>query len=414
MKLGLGLGLHKNRLLGGIKNLFTNIFPGAGVAWSLQLVNNLYKGFIITVRRSSDNAQKGFYFLDIIGNVMKDWVNTPLIKFESDFVSGSAQFNYTERVTLETGETIGGKTNVVKITLTGGNSSHRFGTADFIEPLKSYDMTFDLYIPSSNSQVNQIYIQRPVSNQYVSIDPDTWVSLSFTGTNDSNNDMLFLAAKDNNITIDADGDVLYMKNVILTQTTADGFVPTIFDQISSHNMEQPLSSLQGSIMLNGVVNLKGGKPCILRSLNVEGGYLSTYKPNDGSAVKGLFYVGDNESRKSVMLGSDKQRDFVYSVLENEFNIDSDINARVSLTQQNINNIEVNPSDRGNVYLLTNLQFLAYFEIEFDYLDNVLGIGYRQSSTGDNGMFTFQQLVIFENTDDDEAKRAFINNYYQIF
>jgi hypothetical protein len=136
-------------------------------------------------------------------------------------------------------------------------------------------------------------------------------------------------------------------------------------------MEQTLSSLQGSIMLNGEVNLKGGKPCILKSLNVEGGYLSTYKPNDGSTVKGLFYVGNNESQKSVMLGSDLSRDFVFSVLEDDYDSSSDVNARVLITKSITNGIVVNPTGRAEAYILTNLNFLLYFEINFDYIDNVL-------------------------------------------
>jgi len=194
--------------------------------------------------------------------------------------------------------------------------------------------------------------------------------------------------------------------------SGDGFVTIIYDQVGSNNMVQNNASLQGQIVSSGSVILKGGKPCILRSANNNGGYLSTYTPNDGATVKGMFYVGDNETKNSCIFGSfNGGGDYVLIANQGSTNI---VDNSITITANKINGISTTFSNRGDTFIKTNLHFLLYREIEFNFEDNVLGLGYRQVSPSNSGMFTFQELVIFENTDDVVAKENNINSRYNIY
>ena len=191
--------------------------------------------------------------------------------------------------------------------------------------------------------------------------------------------------------------------------SGDAFVTIIYDQVGSNNMTQTTSSLQGQIVSNGSVILKGGKPCIIRSSDNNGGYLSTYAPNDGVTVKGMFYVGDNDSKNSCILSSNIDGGDYGLIAEDGSTVIADNNPIISLTKLNSSTITF--SNRNDVFVKTNKHFLIYREIEFNFEDNVLGLGYRQSNPSNLGMFTFQELVIFENTDDAVAKENNINSRY---
>jgi hypothetical protein len=192
--------------------------------------------------------------------------------------------------------------------------------------------------------------------------------------------------------------------------SGDAFVTIIYDQVGSNNMTQTTSSLQGQIVSSGSVILKGGEPCIIRSASDDGGYLSTYAPNDGVAVKGMFYVGDNEGRTSCMFGSNiGGANYGFLAISGSSSIFVDNNPTISLTKLNGSTTTI--ATRGQAFTATNNQFLLYREIEFNFDENVLGLGYKQNDPQGFGMFTFQELVIFENTDDAVAKENNINVRY---
>jgi hypothetical protein len=211
-------------------------------------------------------------------------------------------------------------------------------------------------------------------------------------------------------------DIGFVNNELDTASLLDfvgsgnGFVSIIYDQVGSNNMTQTTANLQSQIVSNGSVILKGGKPCIIRSANDDGGYLSTYSPNDGVAVKGMFYVGDNEGKTSLLFGSDTGvQDYGFVADSGSFNNVVDSNPTITLTKLNGSTTTI--ANRGQAFTATNNQFLLYREIEFNFVRNNLKLGYRQDSPAKFGMFTFQELVIFENTDDAVAKENNINTRY---
>jgi hypothetical protein len=206
-------------------------------------------------------------------------------------------------------------------------------------------------------------------------------------------------------------DVLDTASLLTFAGAGDAFVTIIYDQVGSNNMTQTTSSLQGQIVSNGSVILKGGKPCILRSANDNGGYLSTYSPNDGATVKGFLYVGDNEGKQSGLCGSNTGPDQFFMSSEGS---SSDVDRNLIPTLTNLNGVTKSFGIRTEVFDQTNLHFLLYREIEFNFDNNVLGLGFRENFPLGFGMYTFQELVIFENTNDAVAKENNINARYNIY
>jgi len=214
-------------------------------------------------------------------------------------------------------------------------------------------------------------------------------------------------------------DIGFVNNELDTASLLDfvgsgnGFVSIIYDQVGSNNMTQTTANLQGQIVSNGSVITLGGKPCIIRSANDKGGYLSTYAPNEGVTVKGMFYVGDNEGRKSIIFGSDTGRqDYGFVATSGSTKLRADNNPTITLTK--LNGLTATIENRDEAFTATNNQFLLYREIEFNFTDNSLRLGYIENNIGNFGMYTFQELVIFENTDDAVAKENNINSRYNIY
>jgi hypothetical protein len=221
----------------------------------------------------------------------------------------------------------------------------------------------------------------------------------------------------------AEQDLGFVNNELDTASLLDfvgsgnGFVSIIYDQVGSNNMTQTTANLQGQIVSNGSVITLGGKPCIIRSADDNGGYLSAYAPNDGATVKGMFYVGDNEGKLSLLFGSATSNlDYGFNAVSGSTNtsIDSGAAGVIQINATKLNGQNSILANRNEVYTATNNQFLLYREIEFNFKDNTLGLGYNQNNPSDFGMFTFQELVIFENTDDAVAKENNINSRYNIY
>jgi len=194
----------------------------------------------------------------------------------------------------------------------------------------------------------------------------------------------------------------------------DGLVTTIYDQAGAgFNFTQTNPVRQGRIVNSGVVNTLNGKPVILRSLDDNGGYVSSYPPNDGAVVKGFFYVGKNSVNNSVVLGSKSNRqDYMYVSTSGSNN--STLSQNVFLTNEKLNGVTWNPSDRGGVYTDTLNQVLISNTTDFNFNSNLLSLGYTFDHPLNSGMFSFQELIIFANTTDHLDKETKINSYYAIY
>jgi len=198
--------------------------------------------------------------------------------------------------------------------------------------------------------------------------------------------------------------------------SGDGFVTVIYDQSGSNNMVQATANLQGKIANSGSIINLNDKPCIERSANDDGGYLSAYAPNDGATVKGVYYVGYNNGNKSAILGSNTGGgDQFYLAQSGNSAASLGAGGKVTVTNSKVNNQTISSTiTRGEMFTKTDNQFLLSVNANYNFDNNVIGLGFKSSNPVGFGMYTFQELVIFENTTDYSEKQTEINNFYSIY
>jgi len=229
---------------------------GAAAAYSLRRVNGLYNGSAINVRRSSDNATKDIGFSDIGGldtTALLAFVNEDVDIYTSDFTSGNEDMAEVNGTGAD-GQTIGGVSDAYKFTLSGGAVAHYTRTDSSFDRVNSYDVSFDYYIPSGQT-INGIRVRTGTTGdgEYDQTTLDAWTSVAIENwTPTSKSTCRFNALVGSSIDpIDADGDVFYLKNIVITQTTADGHVTTWYDQSGNGNSATNLTASQQPLIVDG-------------------------------------------------------------------------------------------------------------------------------------------------------------------
>jgi len=194
----------------------------------------------------------------------------------------------------------------------------------------------------------------------------------------------------------------------------DGFVSTIYDQGGTgKNLNQTNKLRQGRIVNSGVVNTLNGKPVILRSVDDNGGYLTSYPPNDGVAVKGLFYVGNAGNSKGCLFGSNgSNSNFIY--ISDNGSTSTVVNNNVVVSNEKLNGATWSYSNRSDIYTDTFNQVLISNDVDFNFTINSLSLGYNFTNPLNFGMISFQESIIFDNTTDHLDKETKINSYYSIY
>jgi len=210
-----------------------------------------------------------------------------------------------------------------------------------------------------------------------------------------------------------DGNGLDTAALLSFVGAGNGLVTTIYDQAGTGlNFTQTNPVRQGRIVNSGAVNTLNGKPVILRSVGPDGKYISTYAPNDGAVVKGVFYVGANGGNPSVLLGSKASADFYYAAESGNSSTGTKDNGAFS--QERKNGQAWSYASRDDLYTDTLSQFLLSNNTDFGFSDNSLALGYNFLNSHLYAMFSFQELIIFENTTDHLDKETKINSYYAIY
>ena len=232
----------------------SSFITGATVAYSLRKLSNAVSN-VVRVRRSSDNAEQDFTANQIESGEMVNWVNTDVLTYESDFSSGTDGFVTTASPSLDGNiDSIGGRNDNLRLTSNAPlvTVNTYFRRNSILSVGNSYRVTFDAYIPSTNSVLDDfdtVAFGTSQVNVAGQITLDQWTSYDVTGT--ANNTALFIRLKGNS-SGDATGDVVYIRNVQITQTTADGFVETWYDQSGNGNdATQSVATAQPKIVDGG-------------------------------------------------------------------------------------------------------------------------------------------------------------------
>ena len=190
----------------------------------------------------------------------------------------------------------------------------------------------------------------------------------------------------------------------------NGFATTIYDQtLNGNHFIQNTAAKQGKIVNNGVLNQENGKPIIL-SLNGGTGYLSNFNPN--GVNKSSFFVGKNVGVNSIIMGTNSgTADFVLVAQNNSTS--STIRRNISSDSYMLNGLNKTFSDRNEVFDETITQSLINVNAQFNFSENNLALGYRLITIG-FAMYSFQEMIFFNNQSDNLGKQNNINAAFLIY
>ena len=208
----------------------------AAAAYSLRNLSTSYTGNVVDVRRSSDDTEDSFTAAEVADGTLTTWVNTDVNLYTSDFSVDADGLTSSNGTLAGNIDGIDGVDDTLRFALSGGDTSHTVNVSVAGSGL-SYTLSFDYYIPSANTALDGIDV-KVASSSYTSgilNVTDTWTTVNLTLTPDATGTLRFRTLDGGSATPDGDGDVVYIKNIVFTQTTADGFVTQWYDQSGNGN-----------------------------------------------------------------------------------------------------------------------------------------------------------------------------------
>lgn len=241
-------------------------YPDAAAAYSLRDLSQEWIGQpVVRVRRSSDNAERDFTSAEITDGTLLTWVNTEVVLYTSDFTSGNEDLVEAGGTGTD-GESIGGVNDAYKFTLDASTGVHSV-RKQVLTVTQNNKITFDIYIPSSNVALDGFQVRLINGVTILSVPgaiTDTWLSYEINVVPPPGSPtFLFYALDGGIISVNGPGDVFYLKNIVVTQTTADGYVTTWYDQSgNSNNLSVSTASFQGKLVSSGSLQLLNSLPAI--------------------------------------------------------------------------------------------------------------------------------------------------------
>ena len=243
---------------------FGDAFGGVTAYYSLRQFTEAETLNAIRVRRSSDDTEQDIGFDangDLDTTALLAFVNEDYNTYTSDFSSGTDGW-------FANGGTADGnidgisdgttsKDDVLRLTLSGGAISHSVRLNGAIDVGNVHDVSFEYYIPSGQTMDGILFrTDNGVDGNYQQSVVGTWTSVTIEDWSITQGDQFRIYATDGgSSTVDGDGDVFYLKNIVVTQTTADGAVTTWYDQSGNGNnatnsteSEQPLIVSGGTLV----------------------------------------------------------------------------------------------------------------------------------------------------------------------
>jgi hypothetical protein len=246
---------------------FGDNFAGVTAYYSLRRFTKGEDNNAIRVRRSSDDTEQDIGFDangDLDSTALTTFVNEDVNQYTSDFSS-------TEDLTETNGtgaaaQSVGGVDDAYKFTLSGGSGLHQTlkttnsNGGDFSEEVGT--LTFDYYLPSGQT-MDEVFVGFVSGTAQGQTTTDAWTSVSMSITAFGGGVLFFRGRSGGSQTFSADGDVFYLKNIVVTQTTADGAVTTFYDQSGNgNNATNATESEQPLVVSGGTLVTENGKAAI--------------------------------------------------------------------------------------------------------------------------------------------------------
>jgi hypothetical protein len=364
--------------------------------------------------RDSDDAEESFKLSEITNGVYQNWVNASYVKYQSDFSAGTDGWVMATADSMAGNiDGIGSLNNNFKFTLGTATSSHLTYVSQLVLG-QLFEISVDIFIPSSNSLLNGVTINAGTTGIGSETTLDQWTTITGSAVVTVNNRLGMFVTNNGTTSFTGNGtDVVYMRNVITTQKTANGLVKTKYSQGNAVTLQQSAASRMPLLVINGVLQLENGIP-IMRRNGVDGGMLMNYDVNDDVA-RSFFYVGKNPLQNFNLLGSGLSggaSDFGYQAESG--GTSTSINTNLTPSDQRLNLAAWSPNTRADVYANLINQFLLVVQCTFNYEETSLGLGYRASSPSGRGMADTQELIIYPGNTDNAEKEAYINAAYSIY
>ena len=255
-----------------------DLFPNAAAAYSLRKLRAAYSGSAVRVRRSSDNTEQDIGFTtqgELDTTSLLSFVNEDVDVYTSDFISSIDGWG-NNNMTLSSNQTIGGSSGWLECEATTDSGILKRAKAPIsLEAGCTYTIQSKVYVESGNN-VGGLYIGADGNGLLVSTtDTDEVVELSVTFTATTGGDLEWFMT-DSSLNPNFTGGLgksIYIKDTIITQTTADGLISTWYDQSLSNDATQSTAASQPKIVSGGSLVTENGKPAV--DFDVSGIYLAT-------------------------------------------------------------------------------------------------------------------------------------------
>ena len=236
---------------------FGDVYGGVTAYYSLRQFTEAETLNAIRVRRSSDDTEQ-----DIGFDANGDLDTTALLAFVNEDIT---QYNYSTATQMvadfasvggaESVDSVGGE-EALKFTINASSGTHFPYRFNVFGGSGECSISFDYYLPSTNTDIDGIQMSDG-SNDIgaTQTTQDAWTSITVSGT--LGGTAIYIFSKKGGLkSFTGNGtDVFYIKNLVVTQTTADGAVTTFYDQTGNGNdatnsteSEQPLVVSGGTLV----------------------------------------------------------------------------------------------------------------------------------------------------------------------
>ena len=295
---------------------FGDNFAGVTAYYSLRRFTKGEDNNAIRVRRSSDDTEQDIGFDangDLDTTALLAFVNVSYTNYQSDFSSTGQDDLNEANGTGAINQSVGGVDEAYLFTNTATGSCYP-EVRNLLDVGQTTRIQLDYYIPSG--QDCDMVILRGGSTEYTrGTTVGSWASIDITATVDRDDLFLFLG-DGGSLSLGSTGNELYLKNIVVTQTTADGAVTTFYDQSGNGNdatnatsTEQPLVVSGGTLVtLDGYACLDGdmGADTMSQATNVidsvgDVAIFSTYAlKTDGTTANQItFEIGNGTSTHRI-------------------------------------------------------------------------------------------------------------------
>ena len=248
---------------------FGDSFGGVTAYYSLRQFTEAETLNAIRVRRSSDDTEQDIGFDsngDLDTTALLAFVNASGNAYASNFTSGNEDMGETGGTGAD-GQSIADVSDAYKFTQDGSTGIHRA-----VNPTNTnivggnISISFDYYLPSGQTSDRILFRTNNAGDAQVDLTTtDAWTTYSTTFSGIAGDQFWFYSAIiGQGLSFAGNGsDHFYLKNIVVTQTDADGAVTTFYDQTGNgNNATNSTESEQPLVVSGGTLVTENGKAAI--------------------------------------------------------------------------------------------------------------------------------------------------------